>query len=198
MTGSPAVSSTTICMPGVWPGAGTSRRPGSSSCSPSTGTYSHAGGVDPLADGVVVLVARVVELLALDVDRPAGEEVVAAAVVEVQVGVDDDVDAGEIEVLLVQGPEPGIEVGDRRVQLGHAGVDQHARLGVVDDVHVDRHPLVLGEQVGDEDRRHADRGGHAHRALLGASCAPDGSACPIAARRWGTMLWLRWKTLSGS
>ena len=32
----------------------------------------------------------------------AGEEMVAAAVVEVQVGVDDDVDASEIEVLLSQ------------------------------------------------------------------------------------------------
>ena len=61
-------------------------------------------------------------------DRLAGEEVVAAAVVEAQV--DDDVDAGEIEVLLAQRPEVGIEVGPRRVQLRHAGVDQHARVGV--------------------------------------------------------------------
>ena len=60
----------------------------------------HAGRLDPLANGVVLLAARVVELPTLDVDRPAGEEVVAAAVVEVQVCVDDDVDAGEIEVLL--------------------------------------------------------------------------------------------------
>jgi hypothetical protein len=37
---------------------------------------------------VVILAARVVELQALDVDWPAGEDVVAAAVVEVQVGVD--------------------------------------------------------------------------------------------------------------
>src|SRR5207248_6884560 len=60
----------------------------------------HAGCLDPLANGVVVLAARVVELPTLDVDRLAGEEVVAATVVEVQVCVDDDVDAGEIEVLL--------------------------------------------------------------------------------------------------
>src|SRR5918997_6970213 len=40
----------------------------------------HAGRLDPLAN-VVVLPARVLELPALDVDRPAGEEVVAAAVV---------------------------------------------------------------------------------------------------------------------
>jgi hypothetical protein len=72
------------------------------------------GGVDPLANGVVVFAARVVELLLLDVDRRAGEEVVAAAVVEVQVVVDDDVDAGEIEVLFAQWPQAGIEIGHRR------------------------------------------------------------------------------------
>ena len=93
---------------------------------------------------------------------PAGEEVVAAAVVEVQVCVDDDVDAGEIEVLLAQWPQAGIEVGRRRMQLRHAGVDQHARVGMVDDVHVDRHPLALGEQVGNADWRDGDRGGGVH------------------------------------
>ena len=116
----------------------------------------HPGRLDPLANRVVILAARVVELPTLDVDRPAGEEVVSAAVVEVQVCVDDDVDAGEIEVLLVQRPQPGIEVGHRRVQLRYAGVDQHARIGMVDDVHVDRHPLVLGEQVGNADGRDRD------------------------------------------
>jgi len=93
----------------------------------------------------------------------AGEEVVAAAVVEVQVGVDDDVDAGEVEALLAQRPEAGIHVGHRRVRLRHPGVDQHARLGMVDDVHVDRHPLALDVQVGHEDRRDRDRGGGVHR-----------------------------------
>src|SRR4249920_4049755 len=39
----------------------------------------HAGRLDPLVDRVVVLRARVVELPTLDVDRPAGEEVVTAA-----------------------------------------------------------------------------------------------------------------------
>ena len=62
----------------------------------------HAGRIDPLANGVVVLAARVVELPTLNVDRLAGEEAVAAAMVEVQVGVDDDVDAGEVEVLFAQ------------------------------------------------------------------------------------------------
>jgi hypothetical protein len=71
--------------------------------------------------------------------------VVAAAVVEVQVGVDDDVDAGEVDVLLAQRPKAGVHVGDRGVQLRHAGVDQHTSFGMVDDVHVDRHPLALGE-----------------------------------------------------
>ena len=128
----------------------------------------HAGRLDPLADGVVVLAARVVELPTLDVDRPAGEEVVAAAVVEVQVRVDDDVDAGEVEVLLAQWTEAGIHVGHRRVQLRHAGVDQHARIGMVDDVHVDRHPLALGEQVGNADWRDGDRGGGVHRVPTAA------------------------------
>ena len=76
----------------------------------------HAGRLDPLANGVVVLAASVVELPTLDVDRRAGEEVVAAAVVEVQVCVHDDVDAGEVEVLRAQWKETGIEVGHRRLR----------------------------------------------------------------------------------
>ena len=82
--------------------------------------------------------------------------------VEVQVCVDDDVDAGEIEVLLAQWPEAGIEVGRRRMQLRDAGVDQHARIGMVDDVHVERHRLALGEQVGNPDWRDGDQGGGVH------------------------------------
>src|SRR5215218_1985190 len=39
----------------------------------------HVGRIDPLANGVVVLAARVLELLPLNVDRLSGEEVVAAA-----------------------------------------------------------------------------------------------------------------------
>ena len=82
--------------------------------------------------------------------------------VGVQVRVDDDVDAGEVEVLLAQWPEAGFELGRERVQLRHAGVDQHARVGMVDDVHVERHRLALGDQVGDEDGRDGDRGGGGH------------------------------------
>jgi len=70
--------------------------------------------------------------------------------------VDHDVDAGEVEVLLAQRTEAGIEVGHRRMQLRHGGVDQHARIGMVDDVHVDRHQLALGEQVGNVDWRDGD------------------------------------------
>ena len=72
--------------------------------------------------------------------------------VGVQVRVDDDVDAGEIEVSCsFSGSETGIHISQCRVQLRHAGVDQHARIGMVDDVHVDRHPLALdgaGRQRG--------------------------------------------------
>ena len=56
----------------------------------------HAGRLDPLADRVVVLRARVLELLPLNVNRPSAEEVVAAAVVEVQVRVDDDVGCSSV------------------------------------------------------------------------------------------------------
>ena len=76
--------------------------------------------------------------------------------VEVQVCVDGDVDAGEVEVLLAQWTEAGIEVGHCRVQLRHAGVDRHARIGMVDYVHVDRHPLAFREQVGNADWRDGD------------------------------------------
>src|SRR5918997_2268695 len=137
----------------------------------------HAGGVDPLADRVVVLAARVVELATLDVDRPAGEEVVAAAVIGVQVSVDDDVDAGEIEVLLAQWPQAGIELGRERVQLGHAGVDEDARLGMVDDVHIERHRLALDVEVGNEDRRDGGRGGGVHLVSTAALSVAGRSKC---------------------
>src|SRR5215207_2793334 len=116
----------------------------------------HARRIDPLANSVVVLAARVVELQTLDIDRLAGEEVIATTVVEVQVGVDDNVNAGEVEVLLAQWTEAGIKIGRRRVQLRHASVDQQTRIGMVDDVHVDWHPLALGEQVGNADWRDGD------------------------------------------
>jgi hypothetical protein len=116
----------------------------------------HAGRIDPLANSVVVLAARVVELQPLDVDRLAGEQVIATTVVEVQMCVDEDVNAGKVEVLLAQWKEAGIKIGRRRVQLRHASVDQHTRIGMVDDVHIDRHPLALGEQIGNADWRDGD------------------------------------------
>jgi hypothetical protein len=42
------------------------------------------------------------------------------------------------------------------VQLRHAGVDKYARIGMVDDVHVDRHSFTLGEKVGNADWRDGD------------------------------------------
>src|SRR5438105_12696632 len=81
-TGRPPVSTTTTCMPRV----GRRRdelEPGKQLELAVHRHVPHAGRLDPLANGVVVLAARVVELPTLDVDRPAGEEVVAAAVVEV-------------------------------------------------------------------------------------------------------------------
>ena len=78
--------------------------------------------------------------------------------VEVQVGVDDDVDAGQVEGgIRAQWNQAWIHVGHRRVQLGDAGVDKHARVRMVDDVHVDRHPLPLSEQLGHQNRGNGRR-----------------------------------------
>jgi hypothetical protein len=71
----------------------------------------HSGRIDPLANSVVVPAARIVELPTLDVDRLAGAEVVATTVVEVQMNVDDDVNAGEVEVLFAQWTEARIQIG---------------------------------------------------------------------------------------
>ena len=91
--------------------------------------------------------------------------------VEVQMCVDDDIDAGEVEVLLAQRMEARIHVSHRGVKLRQARVDQHARIGMVDDVHVDRHPLALGEQVSDEDWSDGNRGEVVHR-VAGAGTRP--------------------------
>src|SRR3954451_14905218 len=108
--GRPPVSTTTACMPRVCPGARTTRSPSSKLELPVDRHVPHAGRVGPLADRVVVLRARVLELLPLNVNRPSGEQVVAATVVEVQVRVDDDVDAGGVKGLLAQRDEAGIHV----------------------------------------------------------------------------------------
>lgn len=55
--------------------------------------------------------------------------VIASAVDEVQVGVDDDVDASDVVVLLVPRVEAGFHVGHRRMKPSDTGVDEHARVG---------------------------------------------------------------------
>ena len=50
--------------------------------------------------------------------------------------------------------------------LRHAGVDQDAGIGMVDDVHVDRHQLALDVQVGNVKWRDGDRGGDVHGGIL--------------------------------
>src|SRR3954451_12514351 len=93
--------------------------------------------------------------------------------------VDDDVDAGEVEVLLTQGVEARIHVRDQWVELGQAGVDEHASVGMVDDVDVDGHPLVLGdEKVGDADRCNGDGAAH-HFPKPGMA-----AACSIHEASW--------------
>src|SRR4029078_11781832 len=55
-----------------------------------------------------------------------------------------------------------VSTSTRACELARAWVDRHARVGMVDDVHVDRHPLALGEQVGNADWRDGDRGEGVH------------------------------------
>jgi hypothetical protein len=103
---------------------------------------------------------------------------VAAAVVEVQVRVDDDVDAGRVEAgLLAQWDQAWIHVRHRRMQLRHAGVDKHPRVGMVDHVHIDRHPLALGEQLGPENRGDGRRRDVTCRSP--PSCGTHGSGQPL-------------------
>src|SRR5262249_31270631 len=102
------------------------------------------------------------------------------AVVEVQVCVDDDVNGGEVEVLLAQWMEAGVEGGHRWVQLRHAGVDQRARIGMIDEVHGDRHSLALGEQVGNAEWRDGDWSGGGHFSCFNRSTVHD---CPTLAPR---------------
>ncbi len=70
---------------------------------------------------------------------------VATTVVEVQVRIDDNVNPSKVEVLLAQWTEAWIHIGYRRVQFRHAGVNQHTTIGMVNDMHVDWHPLAKGE-----------------------------------------------------
>ena len=137
------------------------------------GNIGHTGRIDPFRDGVVILVACVVEFLPLDVDGLACEEMVASAVVEVKMGVYDDVDSVDVEVLLVQWVYTGVHVGDRRMELSHAGVDQNSCIWVVNDVHVDRHRLALGEQIGDVKGTHGD-------LSSSTTCSLDSRSRPVS------------------
>ncbi len=86
--------------------------------------------VDPF-----VRVMRRLQLEPLDVDRHAGKQAVAAAVVEVKVGVDDAHDlSGDV---LRHRHRLAFLVQLRR-QVEHAGVDEDDAFGVLDRVHVDR------------------------------------------------------------
>src|SRR5262245_57758672 len=99
--------------------------------------------VDPLPERVVVDRTRVGELACLDVDRHAREEAVPAAVVEVQVGVDDADDVAR-DVLGVRRRAHIVDLGPR---LDQAGVDQHAAHGVVDCPDVYGHLLAFYDEI---------------------------------------------------
>src|SRR5918995_159349 len=120
------------------------------------GDVLHAGCLDPIADRVVVQGQRVVEFPTLHVDRCAAEQMVVAAVVEVQMCVHNDVDACEVDAPLVGRTESRVEVDGQRVQFPDARVDQHPRVGVVDDMRVNRHPFALYAEVRDEHGRDGD------------------------------------------
>ncbi len=96
--------------------------------SPSSSSNRAPGEVEPVVQ-LRGLAPGPVELGALDVERGVLEHGVLAAVVEVQVGVDDQADVGRAQVQL------GQRVGDRAVdhppvvqgllRAADAGVDQH-------------------------------------------------------------------------
>src|SRR5262245_30056921 len=83
--------------------------------------------VDPFTDRVVVERTRVGELARLDVDRHAREEAVPAAVVVMQVGVDD---AGDV-ARDVLGVRRRTHIADLGPRIDHPGVDKHPARGVV-------------------------------------------------------------------
>lgn len=132
-----------------------------------------AGPVDPLRNRVVRLRERVIQLAPLYVDRPAREKVVTTTMIEVQMGVDDDVDAAKVKVPGTDRPKTRIHVGNGRVQLRHAGVDQDTRIGMIDDVHVDGHERALGQEVCDVNWRDRDGGISIHRFWVSRRRATD-------------------------
>src|SRR5437868_4110497 len=99
--------------------------------------------VDPFTDRVVVERTRVRELARLDVDRHAREEAVAAAVVEMQVGVDDGGDVAG-DVLGVRCRAQIVDLGPR---VDHPGVDEHEPLRVVDRPDEHGQALAVDEEL---------------------------------------------------
>lgn len=97
--------------------------------------------------------------------------------VEVEVRVDDQVNAVHIEVpLAVQWLNAGVHVCDRRVQSGQSGVDEHSRVWVFDHVHVDRHALVLRQKVCNANWCDGDLSGMGHDDRLADN--PRGRTAP--------------------
>ena len=95
------------------------------------------------------MLARRLALGALHVDRRAGEQAVAAAVVEVQVRVDHAHDVAR-DLLRVEA-DPPLRVELRR-RVDHPRVDEHATLGMLDHMDRVRPPLALDEHVAVLDR----------------------------------------------
>lgn len=120
------------------------------------GHIMRAGRVNPFSDRVTVLGTGVVEFLTLDVDRNAWEEVIPAAVVEVQMGIYDDVYAIEIECMLVERMRLRVEGGGCGMDLGEAAVNENRSLGMFDEVHIDGHRIALGGQIADKKGRDFD------------------------------------------
>jgi len=128
-----------------------------------------AGEVEPVAQ-LRGLAPGPVELGALDVERGVLEHGVLAAVVEVQVGVDDQADVGRAHVQL------GQRVGDRAVD--HAPVVQHVLRPADAGVDEDR-----AAGMGDHEPVH--RPGAAVRALQAGQVQPldlQRHDCPLTGR----------------
>ena len=97
----------------------------------------HPRRLDPLADRVIVLTTRVLELLPLNVDRPSGERWLSLQWSKCRCVLTTTSTPARSRPL-AQRDEAGVEVGYIWVQFRHAGVDEHAAVGMVDDVDIER------------------------------------------------------------
>ena len=110
------------------------------------GKIGDAGCIDPFADRVVVLGAGIFQLAPLHIDRLAREQVIAAAMVKMQMGVDDDIDARQVKILSVQRRLGCWSISSTAgCKLVMPVSDQNAAVRVVDDMDIDRHATVPGE-----------------------------------------------------